>query len=97
MNEALTAWLMTPDAPAEPVTLEDFVRRPEWHQRAACRGRGPAEFVRPKATFDGFRELCEECPVRQECLEAAPTDSDLMGLWGGTTDAERREMRRRVA
>jgi len=83
--------------PDEPITLEDFLCRPSWHQDAACRGRGPAEFVRPKGTFDGVRELCEGCPVRQDCLEVALADSDLMGLWGGTTDAERREMRRAVA
>jgi hypothetical protein len=41
--------------------------------------------------------ICEVCPVRQECLEAALADPVLVGLWGGTTDAERRELRRRVA
>jgi WhiB family transcriptional regulator, redox-sensing transcriptional regulator len=44
------------------------------------------------------RALCEGCPVRQECLETALADDSLVGLWGGTTDAERREIRRgRVA
>jgi len=41
--------------------------------------------------------ICEACPIRQECLEAVLADPDLVGLWGGTTDAERRELRRRVA
>jgi len=98
VNVALLSWLMAPEAPAEPVTLEDFLQRPSWHRDAAGRGRGPAEFVRaPRSTYDGVRELCETCPVRQECLETALADSDLMGLWGGTTDAERRELRRAVA
>ena len=68
----------------------------EWHQKAACRGRGPADFVRgPKSDYGNIRELCETCPVRPECLEYALADESLTGLWGGTTDTERRMIRRR--
>jgi hypothetical protein len=38
VNDALVGWLMTPEVPDETLTLEDFLHRPEWHQRAACRG-----------------------------------------------------------
>jgi WhiB family transcriptional regulator, redox-sensing transcriptional regulator len=71
----------------------------EWHQEAACRGRGPDDFVRgPKADYGSTRELCASCPVRLECLEFALSDESLTGLWGGTTDMERKLMRgRRVA
>ena len=68
----------------------------EWHQKAACRGRGPADFVRgPKSDYGNIRELCETCPVRPECLEYALDHESLTGLWGGTTDRERRMIRRR--
>ncbi len=40
MNEALLGWLMTPGAPDGTLTLEDFLRRPPWHQQAAWWGRG---------------------------------------------------------
>jgi len=40
MNEPLIRWLMAPDAPEVPLTLEGFHRRPEWQQDAACRGQG---------------------------------------------------------
>jgi hypothetical protein len=40
MNRALVDRLMALDAPDEMLTLEDFLRRPEWHQRAAYRGQG---------------------------------------------------------
>jgi hypothetical protein len=33
--------------------------------------------------------------VRQHCLDYALQDDSLTGLWGGTTDVERREIRRR--
>jgi len=60
---------------------------------------GLSTFVRgPKADHGVVRALCGDCPVRQECLEAALADESLVGLWGGTTELERREIRRgRVA
>ena len=71
----------------------------QWHLRAACRGQGPEEFVRgPKADYSTTRELCTTCPVRRECLDFALADESITGLWGGTTDRERRQIRRlRVA
>ncbi|HEX4126031.1 MAG TPA: WhiB family transcriptional regulator [Acidimicrobiales bacterium] len=71
----------------------------EWHKQAACKGQGPAAFVRgPKSDYGSIRQLCESCPVRRECLEFALADESLTGLWGGTTDMERRLIRRlRVA
>lgn len=47
-------------------------------------GNGPA----PKAA----RELCADCPVRPECLDYA-LEHDLKGVWGGTTEQERRELK----
>jgi WhiB family transcriptional regulator, redox-sensing transcriptional regulator len=68
----------------------------DWILQAACRGQGPDEFVRgPKSNYITIRELCESCPVRPECLEYALADESLTGLWGGTTDTERRLIRRR--
>ena len=38
-------------------------------------------------------KACEDCPVRRECLrEGYRTGSD--GIWGGTTEPERRKRRR---
>ena len=50
----------------------------------------------PKSDYGSTRELCDTCPVRRECLEFALADESLTGLWGGTTDMERRLMRRRT-
>ena len=67
----------------------------EWHLRAACRGQGPEDFIRgPKSDYGKTRELCAACPVRKPCLEYALRDDWLTGLWGGTTDGERRKIRR---
>jgi hypothetical protein len=37
--------------------------------------------------------VCAGCDVRAECLAAALADPNLVGVWGGTTSRERRELR----
>ena len=76
--------MTAPDAPDETLALEDFLRRPKWHQRAACRGAGPSDYVRGAGgNYAGVRTMCGDCPVRQDCLEAALADTDLVGLGAG--------------
>ncbi len=36
----------------------------------------------------------ERCPVRAECLEHALTAPEEHGTWGGTSEPERRQLRR---
>jgi WhiB family redox-sensing transcriptional regulator len=79
----------------------------EWRDRAACQGQ-PAEFFfarsdrygvdrhDPAALAEGKR-ICNGCPVREECLDAAlDGGDDVYGLWGGTTKREREALRRRI-
>ncbi len=88
---------MAPDAPDERLELDDFLRRPEWHKRGACRGQGTRAFFAKGTAPASTRAICAGCPVRQECLEVALADDELQGVWGGTTESERRGMRRSVA
>ena len=77
---ALTDWLMAAPGVPEPLTLEAFLDRP-----ASTRPPARAwyrEFIRgPKADYGALSALCESCPVRLECLEAALADESLVGLW----------------
>jgi len=41
----------------------------------------------------GRLPICGWCPVRWQCLECALADESLSGLWGGTTDPERKLIR----
>jgi Transcription factor WhiB len=76
---------MALEAPAVRV-LADLLSRPAWHRQAACAGQGTTEFIPVRgANYDRARALCAGCPVRQECLETALADSELLGLWAGTT------------
>ncbi|HET6919853.1 MAG TPA: WhiB family transcriptional regulator [Jiangellaceae bacterium] len=71
-----------------------------WWDDALCRQIGDPELWypakeagRPHAAI----RICADCPVRVECLQHA-LDNDEAGVWGGTTERERRRMRaRRVA
>ena len=97
VDERLLDWLMQPHAEHIPVTFEDILHRPAWHRQAACRGLGASGFVKSTGgAYGATRRECARCPVRQECLDYALADESIVGLWGGTSDAERRELRRRA-
>jgi hypothetical protein len=36
--------------------------------------------------------VCTGCPVRRECLHLAVLGSETEGVWGGTTEAERKTL-----
>jgi WhiB family redox-sensing transcriptional regulator len=95
-SQAVHRWVMAGPDPHTLPTLESLLGRPLWHRRAACSGLGTEGFVIDKG-HRFSRGVCQDCPVCQECLKTALADPELVGLWGGTTDRERREMRRGVA
>jgi WhiB family transcriptional regulator, redox-sensing transcriptional regulator len=98
VNPALTAWLMVPDAPDEPLVLEDFLRPPDWHQHAACKAVGlKPNFSSAPEHLELARAICGGCPVRQECHDVAMADPSLEGIWAGYDAKERRALRRAVA
>ena len=97
-RRAVLESLMAGDgAPDLEALLDELVRRPAWHQQAACRGIGADAFIidRGAQYEDHARQLCAGCSVRHECLDTALANGDTTtGLWGGTTPTERRQMRR---
>jgi len=40
------------------------------------------------------KTLCGECPVKNACLQYALETKQEHGIWGGTTEEERRRLRR---
>jgi len=63
--------------------------RPRWQERAARRGLGHEWFIiSSKAEpLADVLETCASCAVREECLAFALADPDMVGVWGGTTEA----------
>ena len=43
----------------------------------------------------GAKAVCFKCPVRLDCLEYA-VRNDVAGIWGGTTESERRRIMGKV-
>jgi WhiB family transcriptional regulator, redox-sensing transcriptional regulator len=69
--------------------------RPAWHAFALCRGQGVEAFFLPKgADVRPTKALCASCPVQGPCLDAGRGEA---GIWGGTSERERRRLRHSAA
>jgi len=71
-----------------------------WHQYGACRGKPTAWWFPPRGSFEetttqSALALCDICPVRQQCL-AWGLAHEWIGIWGGTSERERKKLRRRA-
>jgi WhiB family redox-sensing transcriptional regulator len=97
LDPATTAYLMSGDTRELP-TLAEMVARPAWMGFAACRGKATAIFFRGRGenTSPVARRLCAGCQVRPQCLDFAVADPELTGFWAGTSQRERRVMRRKA-
>ncbi len=67
-----------------------------WMVDAKCRDMIPAVFF----PSDGMgveiaRTICADCPVKAACLEYALVNRVDHGVWGGTSERERRRIARR--
>lgn len=70
----------------------------QWYLQGACRGLDAAIFYPdPDAVDDVTRALavCAGCGVRETCLAHALGRREPTGIWGGTTERERRRVLRR--
>ncbi|GLU47199.1 WhiB family transcriptional regulator [Nocardiopsis ansamitocini] len=71
------------------------MRITDWTTEAVCRKADPdALFVRGAAQKRASR-ICRGCPVRTECLADALDNRVEFGIWGGTTERQRRALLRR--
>jgi WhiB family redox-sensing transcriptional regulator len=71
--------------------------RPEpWMAQAACRDENPDLFFPARGeSTDRAKSICERCSVRKACLEYALRTEQRFGIFGGTSERERRRMRSR--
>ena len=66
-----------------------------WMKQGACRGLDPNLFFPIYEKDEAVpKEVCSTCPVRIECLEYSLERREDHGIWGGTTEKERRRLRR---
>lgn len=71
---------------------------PPWKAKASCAGADRDLFFPGRGENDRInaaKAICASCPVRVECLDFALANRELFGIWGGTTEKERRRLRAR--
>ena len=72
----------------------------DWRDLAACRDTDPDLFFPVGTTgpaidqIESAKAVCRQCPVMDACLEFALASNQESGVWGGTSEEERREIRR---
>jgi WhiB family transcriptional regulator, redox-sensing transcriptional regulator len=71
----------------------------DWRVQAACRAADPELFF-PVSTsgaslpqIEEAKQVCRTCPVCGPCLRWALERGENAGVWGGTTENERRNVR----
>jgi len=66
-----------------------------WMAHGLCRDHAPGMFFPSDGVgVDKARRICGECPVKEECREYALTYRIEHGVWGGTSERERRRILR---
>ena len=72
----------------------------EWRRTAACRDTDPDLFFPVGTTgpaieqIDTAKAVCDTCSSKAPCLEFAMITNQDSGVWGGTSEEERRKLRR---
>lgn len=77
----------------------------DWRVRGLCLREDPDLFFPigsvnsgPAAVqADEAKAVCRQCPVTEQCLAWALGAGPVEGIWGGTTEGERRALRGRAA
>ncbi|MEU2181054.1 WhiB family transcriptional regulator [Streptomyces thermolilacinus] len=75
----------------------------DWRHQASCRDEDPELFFPIGNTgpsllqIEEARSVCRRCPASDRCLQWALDTRQEHGVWGGTSEDERRALRRRAA
>lgn len=67
-----------------------LIDSPEWHEDAEC--SKPSNkiyvdnfFANKPAQQQPALKICDNCPVRRECMKSALEEKQVWGIWGGLT------------
>jgi WhiB family transcriptional regulator, redox-sensing transcriptional regulator len=66
--------------------------RAAWVSKALCRSTDPDELFVRGAAQRKAAVICRHCPVVAECLADALDNQMEFGVWGGTTERQRRAL-----
>ena len=71
-----------------------------WRNVAACREADPEMFFPIGSTgmaldqIETAQRICSQCEVAEECLQFALATNQEAGVWGNTTEEDRRRLRK---
>lgn len=71
-----------------------------WRDQAQCRDTDPDLFFPVGTTgpaleqIENAKAVCRQCGVQENCLEYALATNQDNGVWGGTSEEERRQLRK---
>ena len=71
-----------------------------WRVNSSCRDTDPDLFFPVGTTGPALEQIasakavCDTCLAKEPCLEFALTTNQDSGVWGGTSEEERRKLRR---
>jgi WhiB family transcriptional regulator, redox-sensing transcriptional regulator len=66
-----------------------------WADQARCLQAEPDTFFPEKGgSTREAKRICQQCEVRQDCLEYALENDERFGIWGGLSERERRKRKR---
>lgn len=69
-----------------------------WREQALCQQTDPELFFPEKGeSAVPAKQVCGRCPVQRDCLDYALANDERFGVWGGTSELDRRRMRRKGA
>ena len=72
----------------------------DWRDLASCRDTDPDLFFPVGTTgpaieqIDSAKQVCATCDAQDACLEFALATNQESGIWGGTSEDERRKLRK---
>jgi len=68
----------------------------DWRDDAACKGK-PLDWFYPltNESNEEAMAICDDCPVRQECLDYGVKHEEF-GIWGGMTAKDRQRLRKQM-
>ena len=82
------------------VTADAFTSTITWRRDAACQDTDPTLFFPVGTTglaieqIADAKQVCFDCGCQDACLEFAIATNQDTGVWGGTSEEERRAIRR---
>ncbi|HUY87082.1 MAG TPA: WhiB family transcriptional regulator [Acidimicrobiales bacterium] len=73
----------------------DSASNTSWMSRGSCVDKPPSLFFPSDGVgVEVARKICESCQVREKCLDYALANRIDHGVWGGTSERQRRRILR---